>query len=122
MLIEIKERYRRLIHKLEIENCNTYKIYELDDRYYINAEDLLEALDDTQDNRERVEERLQEFVNEVEGTNEDETPGLLKSYQKECERLKEENMELQTKIEMIQNTLSEDDYDKLAFEGVEINE
>ena len=120
MLIELKERYRRLIHKLEIENCNTYKIYELDDRYYINVEDLLEALDDTQDNREYVEERLQEFVNEVEDTNEDETPGLLKSYQKECERLKEENMELQTKIEMIQNTLSEDDYDKLAFEGVEI--
>lgn len=121
MLIEIKERYRRLIHKLEIKNCNTYKIYELDDRYYINVEDLLEALDDTQDNREYAEERLQEFVNEAEDTNEDETPGLLKSYQKECLRLKEENMELQTKIERIQSTLAEDDYDKLAMEGIELD-
>ena len=121
MLIELKERYRRLIHKLEIKNCNTYKIYELDDRYYINVEDLLEALDDTQDSREYAEERLQEFVNEAEDTNEDETPGLLKSYQKECLRLKEENMELQTKIERIQSTLAEDDYDKLAMEGIELD-
>ena len=120
MLIELKERYRRLIHKLEIENCNKYKIYELDDRYYINAEDLLEALDDTQDNREYVEERLQEFVNEAENIKEDETPALLKSYQKECERLKEENDKLKETIENIQKTLDEDDYDKLAMEGIEL--
>lgn len=66
MLIEIKERYRKLIHKLEIENCNTYKIYELDDRYYINVEDLLEALDDTQDNREYTEEKFKELCNSME--------------------------------------------------------
>lgn len=66
MMIELKERYRRLIHKLEIENCNTYKIYELDDRYYINIEDLLEALDDTQDNREYTEEKFKELCNSME--------------------------------------------------------
>lgn len=122
MMIELKERYRRLIHKLEIENCNTYKIYELDDRYYINVEDLLEALDDTQDNRQYAEEKFKEYIDNVESMKEEKTPGLLKSYQDECSRLKEENDELKKTISTIQNTLNEDDYDRLAEEGIEIDE
>ena len=122
MMIELKERYRRLIHKLEVENCNTYKIYELDDRYYINVEDLLEALDDTQDNRQYAEEKFKEYIDNVESMKEEKTPGLLKSYQDECIRLKEENGELKKTISTIQNTLNEDDYDRLAEEGIEINE
>ena len=38
----------------------------------------------------------------------------------EVKRLKEENDELKAKIEAIQCTLDEDDYDKLAMEGIEI--
>lgn len=122
MMVELTDRYRRLINKLEKENYRTYKIYEIEDRYYIDIDDLLEAVDDTQDNREYIEEKFKEYIKDTEIKKEENTPGLLISYQKECENLKEENDKLKTKLEAIQSTLSEDDYDKLAMEGIEINE
>ena len=122
MMVELNDRYRRLIHKLEKENCRNYRIYEIKDKYYIDIDDLLDCLDDTQDSKEYAEKRLEEYLNDIETRKEENTPGLLISYQKECENLKEENDKLKTKLKAIQSTLSEDDYDKLAMEGIEINE
>lgn len=122
MMVELNDRYRKLIHKLEKENCRSYRIYEIRDRYYIDIEDLFDALDDTQDSREDIEDKFKEYVNDVETRKEENTPGLLKSYQSECERLKQENIELSTKLEFIHTTLSEDDCEKLAKEGVELFE
>lgn len=122
MMIELNDRYRRLIHKLEKENCRNYRVYEIRDRYYIDIDDLLDCLDDTQDSREYAEEKFKDYVDDVETRKEENTPGLLNSYQKECERLKEENDDLRTTIQAIQSTLNEDDYDRLAEEGIEINE
>ena len=121
-MIEIDEKWISLIKKLEKENFRKYEIIEHNDRYYINAEDLLWCLDDTQDSRENAEEKLKEYIKDTEIKKEENTPGLLISYQKECENLKEENDKLKTKLEAIQSTFSEDDYDKLAMEGIEINE
>ena len=64
---------------------------------------------------------FKEYIDNVESMKEEKTPGLLKSYQDECTRLKEENDELKKTISTIQNTLNEDDYDRLAEEGVEID-
>lgn len=122
MMVELEERYRRLIHQLEQENCRNYRIVNIKDSYYINIEDLLDALDDTQDNREYAEEKFKEYINKTEERKEENTPGLLNSYQKECEKLKEEKEKLIAIVEAIQNTLSEDDYEKLAKEGVELFE
>lgn len=122
MMVELNDKYRKLIHKLEKENCRSYRIYEIRDRYYIDIEDLFDALDDTQDSREDIEDKFKEYVNDVETRKEENTPGLLKSYQSECERLKQENIELSTKLEFIHTTLSEDDCEKLAKEGVELFE
>ena len=119
MMVELNDRYRRLLHKLEKENCRSYRICEIRDRYYISIEDLLDALDDTQDSREYAEDKFKEYVDDIETRKEENTPGLLISYQKECERLKEENETLRKEVNRVCN---EEAYDRLAFEGVEINE
>lgn len=120
-MIELEGWQLSLLQRLEKENCKKYiKIFEND--YYVRIEDLFYCIDDTQDNREYAEDKLQDFIADVEARKEDNTPGLLNSYQKECQRLKEENDELRTTIEAIQSTLNEDDYDKLAEEGIEIYE
>lgn len=121
-MIELDERDVRLIRRLEESNYKNYDVVCIKDKYYISKENLLIALDDTQDCRNYAEEKLQTFIEKVESKQEDETPGLLKSYQSECERLKQENIELSTKLEFIHTTLSEDDYEKLAKEGVELFE
>lgn len=120
-MIELKGWQLSLLQRLEKENCKKYiKIFEND--YYARIDDLFYCIDDTQDNREYAEDKLKDYIEEAETRKEEEIPGLLKSYQKECEKLKEEKEELIETIKSIQNTLDEDDYDKLAEEGIEIYE
>ena len=119
MMIELTDRYLRLIRKLEKANSRYYKIAVVNDRYYIDVDTLLDALDDTQDNREYTEEKLEELNDELMSRPE-EANSLQLTTMIEAKRLKEENDELRTKIEAIQCTLDEDDYDKLAMEGIEI--
>lgn len=116
-MIELEERYLKLIQKLEKVNYRKYDVITLNDHYYINASELLLILDDTQDEREHVEEKLEECIEDYETRKEENTPGLLNSYQKECERLKEENTVLRRELMYVCN---EDSYDRLAFEGVEL--
>lgn len=119
MMIELTDRYLRLIRKLEKANSRYYKIAVVNDRYYIDVDTLLDALDDTQDNREYAEEKLEELSDELMSRPE-EANSLQLTTMIEAKRLKEENDELRTKIEAIQCTLDEDDYDKLAMEGIEL--
>ena len=119
MMIELTDRYLRLIRKLEKANSRYYKIAVVNDRYYIDVDTLLDALDDTQDTREYAEEKLEELNDELMSRPE-EANSLQLTTMIEVKRLKEENDELRTKIEAIQCTLDEDDYDKLAMEGIEI--
>lgn len=119
MMIELTDRYLRLIRKLEKANSRYYKIAVVNDRYYIDVDTLLDALDDTEDNREYAEEKLEELNDELMSRPE-EANSLQLTTMIEVKRLKEENDELRTKIETIQCTLDEDDYDKLAMEGIEI--
>ena len=119
MMIELTDRYLRLIRKLEKANSRYYKIAVVNDRYYIDVDTLLDALDDTQDNRKYAEEKLEELNDELMSRPE-EANSLQLTTMIEVKRLKEENDELRTKIEAIQCTLDEDDYDKLAMEGIEI--
>lgn len=116
-MIELDEIDVRLIQRIQKDNCTDYEILEIKDRYFIDKDNLLSVLDDTQDNREYAEDRLKDYIEEAETKKEEEIPGLLKSYQKECERLKEENKILRKEVARICN---EDAYDRLAFEGVEI--
>lgn len=116
-MIELNEWQLSLLQRLEKENSKRYiKIFE--NHYYAKIDDLFYCIEDTQENREYAEDRLKDYIEE-EMRKEEEIPGLLKSYQKECERLKEEKEELIETIQSIQNTLDEDDYDKLAEEGIE---
>lgn len=119
MMIELTDRYLRLIRKLEKENSRYYKIVVANDRYYIAVDTLLDVLDDTEDNREYAEEKLEELNVEL-MSRPKEANSLQLTTMVEVKRLKEENDELRTKIEAIQCTLDEDDYDKLAMEGLEI--
>lgn len=119
MMIELTDRYLRLIRKLEKANSRYYKIAVVNDQYYIDVDTLLDALDDTEDNREYAEEKLEELNDELMSRPE-EANSLQLTTMIEVKRLKEENDELRTKIEAIQCTLDEDDYDKLAMEGIEI--
>lgn len=120
-MIELKGWQLSLLQRLEKENCKKYiKIFEND--YYARIDDLFYCIDDTQDNREYAEDKLKDYIEEAETRKEENTPGLLNSYQKEIARLKEENEKLTATLEAIQSTLNEDDYDKLAEEGIEIYE
>lgn len=121
MMVELTDRYVRLIRKLEKENDSYYKIAVVNDQYYIDVGTLLDVLDDTQDNREYAEEKLEELNDELMSRPE-EANSLQLTTMIEVKRLKEENDKLRTKIEAIQSTLNEDDYDRLAEEGIEINE
>lgn len=119
MMIELTDRYLRLIRKLEKANSRYYKIAVVNDRYYIDVDTLLDALDDTEDNREYAEEKLEELNDELMSRPE-EANSLQLATMIEAKRLKEENDELKAKIEAIHCTLDEDDYDKLAMEGIEL--
>lgn len=116
-MIELNVRYFRLIQRLEKENCRKYKVYDIDDRYYITIDTLLDVLDDTEDNRIYAEERIEELSNELK-VRPEEANSLQLTTMIEVKRLKEENEELKTTIEAIQNTLDEDDYDRLREEGI----
>lgn len=119
MMIELEERYKNLISKLEEDNYRCYGIKKIGDKYYVSLDDLFNALDDTQDSRKYAEEQIKELEQEL-----SERPIDCNSLQintlEELKRVKQENIELQSKMEWIQSTLNEDDYDKLAMEGIEL--
>lgn len=115
-MIELEERDVRLIRRIEKENCSRYDIIEHNDHYYINSDELLMMLEDVEDNREYAEQQLTEYIEKIE----ENSPLEYRIYKREYEAMCKENEELKEKIERIQSTLNEDDYDKLAMEGIEL--
>lgn len=121
MMIELKEEDYKLIKGVEEANATNYGIVEVRGNYYIDKDDLLAMIDDIQYNRNYAEEKLQEVVEDYEERLKDKTPQIFdfKVLKEELNNLKQEKVELEAKIEAIQNTLDEDDYDRLAREGIE---
>lgn len=119
-MIKLDERDVRLITRVEKANFTNYKIVLFDDNYYIDESNLLIALEDTQDSREFAENKISELCNELNNRPED-CNSLQLSTMKANKELIEENEMLKEKIERIQSTLAEDDYDKLAMEGIELD-
>lgn len=120
-MIELNDWQLRLLQTMEKENVKSYiKIY--DDHYYVRSDDLFWIIDDTQENREYAEEKLQEIIDTYEEKLKDKSPQTF-NYQlmkEEMEKLKEQNVELRKKLKTIKNNLSKENYDKLIMEGIEL--
>lgn len=119
-MIKLEEWQYSLITRIEKENCTTYGIREIDGDYYIKIDDLMSLIDETQDYRDYAEEQLIELNNKLNEMPDVECNTLQLSTIKKLNELRIENDELKKKIEQIESTLNEDDYDKLAMEGIEI--
>lgn len=117
-MIELKEWQLLLMQKMEIANCSKY-ITIFENRYYLKLEDMFYCIEDTQENREYAEDKVSELCDELNNRPED-CNSLQLNTMLECKRLKQENEELQQLVDNIRNTLNEDDYDKLAMEGIEL--
>lgn len=119
-MIKLTEIDLKLIRKIERANSTNYNVVEIRGEYYIDIDDLMTCLDDTQYDREYAEDRLVEVANEY-GSHIYENSNSLQIHTiEELNKLRQENEKLKQKLEAIQNTLNEDDYDKLAMEGIEI--
>lgn len=130
-MIPLKEWEYKLIKRLEEDNCSDYRVEELDDNYYIRVNNLLDALSETQENREYAEERIMELNDKLNEIPNVEANSLQLStikalnelhikyseLEEKYKDLKEENEILRDKAIMYCN---EDDLDRLAFEGVEL--
>lgn len=118
-MIKLDERDVRLIQRVQRTNFSDYGIVTINDGWYISENNLLLALEDAQESREYAEDRILDLCEELDKRPE-ECNSLQLTTLSECKRLKEENNRLKEMIENIQKTLDEDDYDKLAMEGIEL--
>lgn len=124
-MIELNDWQLRLLQTMEKENVRSYiKIF--DEHYYVRSDDLFYCIDDTQENREYAEEKLQQVIADYEERLKDNNPNIvdviwykeqLTKAHDEIEQLKEENEILRNKALMVCN---EDMLDKLAMEGIEL--
>lgn len=119
-MILLNEWQYRLLTRIEKENCTTYSIREIDGDYYIKVDDLMSLIDETQDYRTYAEEKVVELTNKISEMPDVEANSLQLSTIKKLNEIRIENDELKKTIERIESTLNEDDYDKLAREGIEI--
>lgn len=120
-MIELNDWQLRLLRTMEKENIRSYvKIY--DDHYYVRSDDLFYCIDDTQDNRQYAEDKLQQVIDNYEERLKDNNPNIVDViwYKEHLTKANEEIERLKKKIEDIQSTLDEEDYDKLTMEGIEL--
>ena len=66
-MIELNEDDIKLLQKVEQANSTDYGIVEIKSKYYINSDDLLVCLEETQDYREYAEEKVKELCNSTDG-------------------------------------------------------
>lgn len=124
-MIELNDWQLRLLQGAEKLNCKKYiKVFE--DHYYCKIDELFYCIEDTQENREFAEDKLQEVINDYEEKLHDKNPNIVdciwykEQLHKACEeveRLKEENDALKAECLKVCN---EDALDELAMEGVEL--
>lgn len=120
-MIPLKEWQLNLIKRLEKENSSDYDVEEIDADYFIRIDDLLDALDETQDYRQYAKDKVVELSNALNSSDYyDDTLDRLIRTEGSLRKAKERIKELEEKLEQIQNMLDEDDYDRLAMEGVEL--
>jgi hypothetical protein len=120
MMIALNEWQYNLLRKLEKENCSNYEMREIKGDFYITIDDLMDALDETQNYRQYAEEKVVELSDKINTIPNVECDSLQLSTIKALNELRIENDKLKKDLETIKNTLNEDDYDKLAMEGVEL--
>lgn len=120
-MIELNDWQLRLLQTMEKENVKSY-IKSFENDYYARIEDLFYCIDDTQDNREYAEEKLQQVIDDYEERLKDNNPNIVDViwYKEQFTKAHEKIEQLEKKIEDIQSTLNEEDYDKLAMEGIEL--
>lgn len=120
-MIELNDWQLRLLQAMEKENVKSYiKIF--DEHYYVRSDDLFYCIDDTQDNRQYAEDKLQQVINDYEERLKDNNPNITDViwYKEQLTKAHEKIEQLEKKIEDIQSMLDEEDYDKLAMEGIEL--
>jgi len=65
-VIELDEDDIKLLREVEQANSTDYGIVEIKGKKYINSDDLLVCLEETQDYREYAEEKVKELCNSIE--------------------------------------------------------
>jgi len=131
MMIALNEWQFNLIKKLEKENCSNYEMREIKGDFYITIDDLMDALDETQNYRQYAEEKIAELSDKINDMPDVEVNSLQLSTVKELNELHIKYSELEEKYkdlkeenEILRNRIlfycNEDMLDELAFEGVEL--
>lgn len=124
MMIALNEWQYSLLTRIEKENCTDYGIKEIKGDYYINIDDLLGALDETQNYREYAEEQLIELNDKLNDMPDVEINSLQLSTVKALNELRIENDNLKKENETlrheVENVCNEDMLDRLNMEGVEL--
>lgn len=119
-MIRLDEWDLNLIRRIEKKNYKDYKVRTIEGEDYIRKDDLISLIEDLEDNRDYAEEKIVDMANQIDEIKHERMGGLEWGKSKKLERLIKENEELKQKIERIESTLNEDDYDRLAMEGVEL--
>lgn len=127
-MIPLKDWEYSMLNRISEDNCTNYNIKCIDDEHYIKTDDLMNLIDETQHYREYAEEKLTEVATEHDKKYYEEncnslqlsTIKALNELHVKYEKLQKENEELKQKMENIQSTLNEDDYDRLIEEGIEL--
>ena len=124
MMIALNEWQYNLLRKLEKENYSNYEMREIKGDFYIAVDDLMDALDETQNYRQYAEETVVELSDKINGMTNNECNSLQLSTVKalnelriENDNLKQENETLRREVE---NVCNEDMLDRLNMEGVEL--
>lgn len=131
MMIALNEWQYSLLTRIEKENCTDYEIKEIGGDYYISLDNILDALDETQNYREYAEEQLIELNDKLNDMPDVEVNSLQLSTVKALNELHVKYDELESKYKDLEEenkilkneTLrycNEDDLDRLVFEGVDI--
>lgn len=124
MMIALNEWQYNLLRKLEKENCSNYEMREIKGDFYITIDDLMDALDETQNYRQYAEEKVVELSDKINDIPNVECDSLqlstikaLNELRIENDNLKQENETLRREVE---NICNEDMLDRLNMEGVEL--
>lgn len=67
MMLELDDYDYELLKEVEKANQTNYEIVDIQNKHYIDPDNLLSIIEDTQENREYAEEKLKELANSIDG-------------------------------------------------------
>lgn len=65
MMLELDDYDYELLKEVEKANLTNYEIVDIQNKHYIDPDNLLRCIEDTQENREYAEEKLKELANSI---------------------------------------------------------